>query len=150
MKRKLFSKKDGTTFRQDINDISEDVRAFFNGLPAHIKKWLPEAEDIVRSLQKIENALQDGQPADQIARLIMAQIKGEVDEIVYEWLRDRLNELIMELESAILAAQGFIELETVVGETKIRWAGKCIKDLSDMTQIESDTTAQVAVYFVKS
>lgn len=149
MKRRLFSKKDGSTFREDIKDISQDVKAFFNGLPAKLKTWIPEAEDAVRALQVIEDALQDGQPADQIARVIMARIKGDVDERVYEFLREKLGELIMELESAIMTVKGFPEVPTLVGETKLRWAGDCIQHISDLSRIECDTTAQLAVYFHK-
>ena len=47
MKRKLFSQKDGTTFREDIKDIPEDVKNFFHSLPAKIKKALPEATDFL-------------------------------------------------------------------------------------------------------
>ena len=34
MKRKLFSQKDGTTFREDIKDIPEDVKNFFHSSTA--------------------------------------------------------------------------------------------------------------------
>ncbi len=60
-KRKLFSKKDGTTFIEDVKGISEDVKAFFDALPLNIKKWIAEAEDIVRVLEMIQKAVQDGQ-----------------------------------------------------------------------------------------
>ena len=53
MKRRLFSDKDGTTFKEDVADITEEVKAFFDTIPVKLKKLLPVAERFVMALQTL-------------------------------------------------------------------------------------------------
>ena len=145
MKRRIFSKKDGTTFVQDIQDIAEDVKNFFDSLPTKIKTWIAEAEDIIDVLEKIDQALQDGQPADTVIDFILAQIEGTADEEVYETLKYRLHDFIQDIEEL----PGILE-DGILGDDKFAFASDVLSEVSGLERIESDTTIQIAVYFKKA
>ena len=142
--RKLFSKSDGTSFKEDIQDISEDLKAFFSSLPPRLKKWLSEAEDFVIALEKLEAAIQDGQPADVAIDYVLTFIKGDADELVYEALKQRLSDFIDDI-------QGYIdEAGEILGEDKFAFVSEALMEISDLNRIEADTTTQIAVYFNKA
>lgn len=143
MKRKLFSKKDGTTFVQDVKGISEDVKVFFNALPLNIKKWIAEAEDIVRVLEELQKAVQDGQPADTIIDSILAKTKTDIDDRVYEWLKSSLEDLLFHIDLTLANADD-------IGTTKFQLASEALIEIADISRLEADTTAQIAVFLQKA
>lgn len=135
--RKLFSQKDGTTFIEDIHDISDDVKAFFHAIPPRLKRYIADATDIVDFIEKVNDALADGQPLDAAIDFVLAQIPGSADEAIYEWIKQFLSDLpneIAEIEDKLITAS-----EILFGYA----------DEADFTQIESDTITQLAVYFYK-
>lgn len=140
MKRKLFSKKDGTTFVQDLHDITEEVKLFFHALPPKIKQWISEATDIVDALEKLDQALKDGQPADTAIDYVLGLIKGDADEQIYEAIKNALHSLVVYFE---FAGGNDSSLKLVT-------ASEALMQLSELSQIEADTTTQLAVFFYKS
>jgi len=140
MKRKLFSKKDGTTFVEDLHDITEEVKLFFHALPPRIKQWISEATDIVDALEKLDQAFADGQPADVAIDYVLGLIKGDVDEQIYEAIKDALHSLIIYFEIP----------EQDTGSLKMAAASEAILQISELSRLEADTTAQLAVFFYKS
>lgn len=140
MKRKLFSKKDGTPFMQDLHDITEEVKLFFHALPPKIKQWISEATDIVDALEKLDQALKDGQPADVAIDYVLGLIKGDLQEEVYEAIKDALNNLIITFELS----------DQDKGTDKLTIASEAILQISELSRLEADTTAQLAVFFYKS
>ena len=145
MKRKLFSKKDGTTFIQDVQGISQDVKDWFNSLPLKLKEWISEAEAVVDFLERIDQALQDGQPADEVIDFVLAQVKGQKDEEIYEFAKDWLHEFVIDLRDLIEEAN-----EYEGGVIKFTTASQILKAYSDLSQLEADTVTQNAVYFYKA
>lgn len=138
--RKLFSKKDGTTFVEDVDAMSQEVKAFFNGLPAKLKKWMYESSKIVTAIQNIDAAIAEGQPADKAIDFVLSNIKGEVDEHLYEAIRKALHQIV----EYITANQYSIPL------CKLQCASAALIEVSELTQLEADTVTQVAVYSIKA
>ena len=91
---RLFSKKDGRTFFQDLHKIKAEIEIFFDSMPVKLKSWMYEATIIIDALQKLDDALQDGEPADKAIDFILGQIKGDADERIYEAIKIALNELL--------------------------------------------------------
>lgn len=135
MKRKLFSKKDGTTFIEDVKDISEEVKNFFNSLPPKIKKWIAEAETIVEFLERIEEAF-ESQELEAALEFVFAQIKGDRDKEIFEAIKKAIHDLTFGLDE---------------WHDKFEIATEALTTLTgdELNQIEIDTTTQVAVYMYK-
>lgn len=95
--RRLFSRKDGTTFREDFPTFIGEVRRFVIGLPSHIKKVLPEAEDFVVAVEHLANALKDGEPLDLAIKKALEFIPGDVDSAVYTKSKQILSAAAMRL-----------------------------------------------------
>lgn len=140
MKRKLFSKRDGTTFLEDVKGISEDVKSFFNALPARLKKWIGEAEKIVDALESLDTALQNGQPLDTAIDFVLSRVEGEADEIIYEAIKEKLHQFLEDISI----------LDEWDGDAKFQMASDVLSSVSGLTRIEADTTTQVAVFIKKS
>lgn len=141
MKRKLFSKRDGTTFLEDVKGISEDVKSFFNALPARLKKWIGEAEKIVDALESLDTALQNGQPLDTAIDFVLSRVEGEADEIIYEAIKEKLHQFLEDFSDP---------LEVWDGDAKFQMASDVLSSISGLTRIEADTTTQIAVFIKKS
>lgn len=148
MKRKLFSKKDGTTFIQDVQGISQDVKDWFNSLPLKLKEWLTEAETIVDFIERIDQALLDGQPADEVIDFVLAQIPGSADEEIYEFAKEWLHEFVIDLRDYIEEANEISDYEG--GILKFVTASQILQGYAEISQLEADTITQNAVYFYKS
>lgn len=133
--RRVFSKKDGTSFIEDVNDIKDELITFVNGLPPKIKKWLAEAETIVELLEKLEELLEN-ETFEKAMEFLFAQIKGERDREIFE----AIKQAIINMNDVI---DGWLD--------KFDTAGETLKILSegDLSQIEADLTTQVAVYAYK-
>jgi len=143
MKRRLFSDKDGTTFKEDVADISEEVKAFFQTIPVRLKKLLPVAERFVLAFQTLDDALADGQPADMVIDKILSSIKGDVDERVYEAIKEWLHKFVEFAEDATTF--------TVDGASKMQFASAGMEQVfTDITKLEADTAIQLACYAHKS
>ena len=145
--RRLFSKKDGTSLIQDLNAIQDELQLFFNSLPTKLRNWMYEATFLVDAIQNLDEALRDGQPADQAIDFILNGIKGEADEAIYEAVKVALHALaerVAEIQEEIndwLGATG-VEKRIIVSEA--------LMALSGLNELESDTVTQNAVYIYKS
>ena len=142
---RLFSKKDGRTFFQDLHKIKAEIEIFFDSMPVKLKSWMYEATIIIDALQKLDDALQEGEPADKAIDFILAQIKGESQERIYESVKRALHSLIERIESAEQEVDGII-----FGVDKAKVATSQLMDLANLSELEADTVVQNAVYIYKS
>lgn len=148
-KRKLFSKKDGSTFGEDVKDIAEDVAAFIKGIPAKLKSYLPEATDIVEAIEALDDALQDGQPLDAAIDHALSFIPSTGDEVVYEKIKDLISDLADFLREKLDDAQDLIDY-VEGGAIKAATASQILAEYAtEFDRIETDTTVQLAVYLFK-
>lgn len=108
-KRRLFSRKDGTTFTEDVKDIAQDVEAFLKGLPEKIRVLLPEAEDFVIAVETISEAVKEGTSIDAAIDKALDIIPGTADERFYAWAQKALYELADALRSAYEDVKNKIE-----------------------------------------
>lgn len=145
MNRKRFIKNDGVTFFADLKGLSKDIIDWFNSLPLKLKQWLSEAESIVDFLERIDKALQDGQPADEVIDFVLAQIQGTKDEEIYNFAKDWLHEFVIDLRDVIEEANDYEG-----GVIKFTTASQILRAYSDLSQLEADTVTQNAVYFYKA
>jgi hypothetical protein len=133
---RLFSKKDGRTFFQDLHKIKAEIEIFFDSMPVKLKAWMYEATIIIDALQKLDDALQEGEPADKAIYFILGQIKGEADERIYEGVKLALNTFLRDTRPSSFA--------------KLQLASAALMDLSGLKELEADTVTQNAVYIYKS
>ena len=145
-KRKLFSPKDGTKFGEDIADIADDVKAFFNHLPLELKKLLPIAEDIVRASQVVSDAIKDGSPFDVAMQKALDFTKSEVDDEAYEIVKMAVEVLCERLEAFLDKTV----LLLVLSDIKKENASSVLESTKNVTKLQADTAIQLAVYAVKS
>lgn len=145
-KRKLFSNADGSTFPEDISDITEEVKAFFNSLPLELKKLLPIAEDIVRALQVASDAVKDGSPLDQALQKALDLTKTEADDKIYEVVKNAV-ELFLDRVKPYLNSNALL---FYLADLKKQSASMTLKFAESLTQVQADTAIQLAVYAVKS
>ncbi len=145
-KRKLFSPKDGTKFGEDIADIADDVKAFFNHLPLELKKLLPIAEDIVRALQYVSDAIKDGSPLDVAIQKALDLTESGADNKAYEVIKHAIQTFA---ERAVIYI-GRVEYEMVCGTIKFETASNVIEVSEKIEKLQADTAIQLAVYAVKS
>lgn len=141
-KRKLFSKKDGTTFVEDVQDISEDVKAFIAGLPAKIKTILPEAEDIVHAVEDVAAAVKDGTPVDVTIKRVLEQIPGTKDEHIYEFVKSLLQKLSIQLNVALDAAQEVGPIKKYVASELVMWTANVHE------RYQANLAVEIAVFFM--
>lgn len=99
MKTRLFSRKDGKTLVEHVQDAADWVKAMVAGLPAKIKALLPEAEDFVVAVERIAGALKEGHPVNEAVEMGLAIIPGENDEVFYEAAKKLLFELALRLRT---------------------------------------------------
>ena len=120
---RLFSKKDGRTFFQDLHKIKAEIEIFFDSMPVKLKSWMYEATIIIDALQKLDDALQDGEPADKAIDFILGQIKGDADEKIYEAVKvalGQLNERLEMLQVTFLGSDASeSEIKTAYGGEKM-------------------------------
>lgn len=116
MKRKLFSDKDGTTFKEDMHDITEEVKAFFVHVPYDIKRLLPDAEDFVNAAEHLAEMVKEGGEVDAIIDNILADIPGTTDEVIYAKARDLFVSAVIKMRIALDKAEqiGAIKRDTVI------------------------------------
>lgn len=143
----IFSKKDGTTFIEDVHIISDRMKLFFDALPGRIKKWLYEATVIVDALQKLDDALTEGQPADKAIDFILSQLK--LDAHIYEAIKEALNQFVISLDN-IEDTVGDENAFAFAGEAKRQIASDTLMTISKLSELDADTTTQVAVFAYKS
>ncbi len=149
MKRRIFSRKDGTTFKEDMHDISEEVGAFLKGLPAKIKALLPEAEDFSRAVQALSDAVKDGQPADAAIDLALSYIPGTADEEFYAKAKHALEALAIRLQILIDQAN---DITNAWGSAKRETAASLVIEWNsgEPQAIEANYAVETAVYYTKS
>jgi len=111
MKTRIFSRKDGKTLIEHIQDAADWVKAMVNGLPAKVKKLLPEAEDIVAAIESLADALKDGHPINEAVERALALIPGTQDEVYYEAAKELLFKLAERLRLLIDDIKDRIEYE---------------------------------------
>ena len=140
MKRRLFSKRDGTSFLTDLAAISEDFKNFFNALPVKLKAWIYEAEILVNAVESLDKALKDGQPADTAIDFILSNIQGDADEKVYEAVKEALSSLVEWLN----------EGEEVLPAEKAIVVKDALALLSDLPESDCNLLTELAVYSMKN
>ena len=143
---RLFSKKDGRTFFQDLHKIKAEIEIFFDSMPVKLKSWMYEATIIIDALQKLDDALQDGEPADKAIDFILGQIKGDADERIYEAIIIALNELLQFTEFM----NEDLDTLTIPGQIKRNIGVGTLIEISNLNELEADTVTQNAVYIYKS
>lgn len=145
MKRKLFSKKDGTTTKEDIAAIKQNIKARFEHLPIELKKLLPIAEDIVIYLQLLDDMLEEGHPVNEAIEKVLALTKTEVDDELYELFK------VFMVDFAHIAESIFDELsEWVTSFQKRETAVDILSAYTLSSELQADTAIQLAVYSIKS
>ena len=143
---RLFSKKDGRTFFQDLHKIKAEIEIFFDSMPVKLKSWMYEATIIIDALQKLDDALQDGEPADKAIDFVLGQIKGDADERIYEAIKIALNELLQFTEFM----NEDLDTLTIPGQIKRNIGVGTLIEISNLNELEADTVTQNAVYIYKS
>ena len=99
--RKLFSRKDGTSFFEDLRDIfedtSDDIRYFFQRLFGQLRNWYEIAgEPVLNFLEGLELVIADGSFTGDLIESVVEKSPNKIDDAVLEWLRSNLNNVIME------------------------------------------------------
>lgn len=143
---RIFSKKDGTTLIQDLQTIKAEAKLFFDAMPVKLKAWMYEATIIIDALQKLDDALQEGEPADKAIDFILGQIKGDADEAIYEAVKKGLHDLVERMND--LADD--IGEPFIYGDMKKDIATDVLIPISELSVLEADTVTQNAVYIYKS
>lgn len=147
-KRRLFSDKDGTNFREDLHDI------FLN-----LKHWVKDHADItqpiINVLEEIKIQIREGSPVDQIIDLALSKliIPGDPDEKVYKWFQDNIDKIISILtgedqvfDEIFSNATSFADAEL---EALIAKVGSiCVQEYAGengkpMSRVDSDTLLQL-------
>lgn len=95
--RRLFSRRDGKTFREDFPEVVEEVRLFINSLPFRIKLLLPEVEDYIEAIEAVHQATKEGSDFDIIVDKALEFIPGEKDSEVYNTARQLISEFAVKL-----------------------------------------------------
>lgn len=142
-RRKWFSQKDGTTFIQDVQDASEELKNFFDALPLKIKKYLNEATWLVDAIQKVDDLIEDGTPLDVAITTVLNQTITEVDNEIYAMVKEALDKLLVFLDVAE-------EVGGLEGAYKNQLVSETLVNFSNLNALEADTATQVAVYAYKS
>ena len=148
MKRKLFSQKDGTTFREDVADISDDVRAWFENVPLEIKRLLAPAEQFVHGVEHINELLKDGMPLNEAIEKAL-EIIG-VDDKLYQSFKIML-EIFVSRAKIFFENDGNKSLffEKFAGNVKREAATEALIISTEANKLEADTAIQFAVYALK-
>lgn len=144
MKRRLFSKDDGTTTIQDISAMTEEFKAWFNHLPLEIKKLMPIAEKAVRFLQELDDMLEEGHPVNEALEKVLAMTKTEVDDKAYEVFKQYVARFADFAENLIQDLDG-----VPTGEDKFKYASGIVQYVCKVSELQADTAAQLAVYAIK-
>lgn len=149
-KRKLFSQEDGTTFKEDITDIKEDVKAFFEKLPIEIKRLLPIAEHFVHGVEELSELLKDGMPINEAIEKVLALTANDIDDKIYFSFK-RMLEIFAENAAEFLDDLGNKNLffEELAGNAKRDVSTNALISVTEAEQVEADTAIQVAVYALK-
>ncbi len=154
-KRRLFSRNDGTTFGEDVREISEEIAAFLRGIPAKIKSLLPEAEDIVVALEQLEANLRDGMPVDEAIDRALAIIPGTQQEAFYALAKQALSAFVVKLRIVLDKAGEIVEgVEGVSPEGAIKRATavRLIREFNNMkpTENEAALALETAVFYTRN
>jgi hypothetical protein len=99
MKKRLFSKKDGTSFFEDLKslfaDVQDSVRYFFDRIFGNLRNWYDIAgEPVVVFLEGLKAVIDENVVTGSIFDAIVASTKTPLDNIFLEWLRDNLPAVI--------------------------------------------------------
>lgn len=152
MKRKLFSNADGTTF-------GEDVRAILSSLLLKIKPYEEIAYKIVDFLERIDAAIKEGTPTDQVIDKVLAAIPGSSQEAIYKFIQENLSKVIEGFEGVDATAKDWIELaENLLSapegipsyqSLKHKTGSTLLKEYTgDLKTVEADTIVQVVKYWI--
>jgi hypothetical protein len=153
--RRWFSKEDGTTFLQDLQDASEDLKQFFKGVPPKLKVWLSEAETIIDFLERLKEIL-ESENVERAMEILFAQIDGEKDRRIFEAIKAALNKLLGVIEDAhlhlpeehfdsISNALANVALDELIKSTN----GRHEDNLIEYQEHEVATIVQIADFFKK-
>ena len=152
MKRKLFSNADGTTF-------GEDVRAILSSLLLKIKPYEEIAYKIVDFLERVDAAIKEGTPTDQVIDKVLAEIPSSVDDAIYKFIQENLSKVIEGFEGVDATAKDWIELaENLLSapegipsyqSLKHKTGSTLLKEYTgDLKTVEADTIVQVVKYWI--
>lgn len=90
MKRRLLSQKDGTTFKEDVEDIIFDIDHW-------VKKHLHISSPIIDAMQWVVDKIKEGTPTDQIIDNLITSLPDGVEpkvKAIYEWIQANLPKAI--------------------------------------------------------
>lgn len=145
MKRIFFSRKDGTTFIQDVDGLADNIREFLDVLPETIKEILPDVEDFARAVQAVSDAVKDGQTADIAIRAALDFIPGEKDTELYVKAKHLLEELAIRLQIVLEQGKGWDW-----SSAKKRTATMLTIEATNVSKLEASYAVDAAVFYLKS
>ena len=151
--RKLFSNSDGTKF-------GEDIRAIFSALLLKIKPWEATAYKIVDFFDRVDDAIKEGTPTDQVIDKVLAAIPGAADDAIYAFIQANLGKVIEGFEGVIADVTDWIELAENLNSApeglasyqsmKHKTGSIILKEYAEgkLNTVESDTVIQVVKYWM--
>lgn len=125
MKRKYFSREDGTTFSEDMNALFQEARAKFWEL---IRKHGDTAEDIINILKAVNDFIKQGTPADMIMDKLAIQFPNFVGTEIFEFIQNRLPSFIEKAENFLQNIGIDIEAEANYESLRHKTASICLQD----------------------
>jgi hypothetical protein len=153
-KFRLFSRKDGKTFGEHM----QDAWNWLKELPAKVKELLPEAEDFVVAIENMAEALQEGKPVNEAVEIALSHIPGTSDEAFYELAKDalerlaiRLRNILEEIKDGVEYAEGGSPAESY-GSAKREAAVGLVRlfNSNKPTSLEAGLAAEAATFYTKS
>jgi len=101
MKRKLFSKKDGTGILEDLkgifSDVVDSIKLFFVRIFTQLDNWYDIAgQPVVLFLEGVKEVTKKGTVTGGIFDAIVAAIPGTLDDAFLAFLRSNLTTIIEE------------------------------------------------------
>lgn len=101
MKRKLFSKKDGTGILEDLkgifSDVVDSIKLFFVRIFTQLDNWYEIAgQPVVLFLEGLKEVTKKGTVTGGIFDAIVAAIPGTLDDAFLAFLRSNLTTIIEE------------------------------------------------------
>ncbi len=149
MKRRFFSRKDGTTLGEDLRATFESAKHKFWDL---IDKFSDEAEIIVNAMSDVNEAIQDGKPANEAIEFVLSRIPGDADERLYALIKEKLPEWIFKVQKFIDMIKGIEHDEAITADYESfrhKATSLTLQQLNGIDRVSSDTVVQT-VYKLKS
>lgn len=141
-KRKIFSRKDGTTIKEDVTAINEEIHALVQGLPGRVKKLLPEAEDFVVGVEYLATLIKEGSEVDIAINQVLDILPIKNDSAIYHKVRDYLAHFAIQLRIAFEKAEQISNIKLNTASQLVR----AVNDI-DVSVIDSNLAVELAVFY---